>query len=138
MKPLNLTKKLSLQQVNGPEVTPGENQGAKEAAPLNERSNELRALPQAKPELPLPPSELKAPEGFDEMFAMALKVRTGKPGMADFWARMAQADALNRIAISFERFNEFLGTYDNDEEPDEDSVRLSDVLLEASSESKKS
>lgn len=142
MKPLNL-KKPTLQQVNGPEVTPAENQGAKESAPLNEHSKELRALPQVKPEPPPPPSltpstgEVKPPEGFDEIFEMALKVRTGKPGMSDFWARMAQADALNRAALALERLNEFLGVYDNDEDPDADSPRLGDILLEVLIEAKK-
>lgn len=128
MKPLNLNKKLSLHQTNGPEVTPAEDQTAKEAAPLNQQPE--RALPAM-------PGELKAPDGFDEIFAMALKVRTGKPGMADFWARMAQADALHRAAVALDRFNEFLGVYDNDEDPDADSARLVDVLLEVLTEAKK-
>lgn len=133
MKPLNLNaKKPSLKQVNGPEVTPAENQGATEAPPLREQEKELRALPQV-----VVPEGVKTPEDFDEMFAMALRVRTGKPGMADYWARMAQADALNRIAKSLDRLNEFMGVYDNDENPDEDSVRLFDVLEAVLEDAKK-
>lgn len=79
-----------------------------------------------------PPPPVKAPEGFDEIFAMALQVRSGKPGFADFWARMAQADALNRLAINFERFNEFLGVFDNDdsEDPDDEPTRASDLIVD--------
>lgn len=78
------------------------------------------------------PPETIEPKGFDEIFKMALKVRTGKPGMADFWARMAHADALDRVAKELGRFNEFLGVYDNDEaeEPDAEPTRLGDVLVE--------
>lgn len=79
-----------------------------------------------------PPGPVKPPEGFDELFAMALKLRSnGKPGMMDFWARMAQADALNRVAINLERMNEFFGVFDNDDHPDEDTPRLFDVLVAA-------
>lgn len=66
---------------------------------------------------------------------MALKARTaqsqGKHQMGTFWATMAQADALNRIANSLDRLCEFFGVYDNDEEPDEDGMRFGDVLVEA-------
>lgn len=72
-----------------------------------------------------PPDPVAAPEGFDQIFAMALKVRGGKPGMADFWARMAQAEALNRIAGSMDRLNEFLGV--RDEEP---AARLGDAIAD--------
>lgn len=79
-----------------------------------------------------PPDPVAAPEGFDAIFAMALKVRGGKPGMADFWARMAQAEALNRIAGSLNRLNEFFGVYDNDndEEPEVDATRLGGVIVD--------
>jgi hypothetical protein len=72
-----------------------------------------------------PPAAVEAPEGFDAIFAMALRVRGGKPGMADFWARMAQAEALNRIAGSMDRLNEFLGV--RDEEP---AARLGDAIAD--------
>lgn len=122
-----------LKQVNSPEVTPAENRSAKEAPSLNQQPNETRTLPAPLPPAvgDLRPGEVKTPEGFDELFAMALKVRTGKPGMADFWARMAQADAFHRVALALDRLNEFLGVYDNDDRPDEDSVRLLDVLTAA-------
>jgi hypothetical protein len=100
------------------------------AKPLHEQPKEVQQL-SAPPTPLLPPATpeaVKTPEGFDAIFEMAMKVRTGKPGMADFWARMAQAEALNRLAISFERFNEFMGVFDNDDHPDQDSVRFSDVL----------
>lgn len=145
MKPV---KTLKLKQVNGTAVTPSENLTAKEAPPQRERDQPgvMQALPGVEKPLPPmpphigqpvgpPPGPVKAPEGYDELFAMALKLRSnGKPGMMDFWASMAQADALNRIAINLERMNEFFGVFDNDDHPDEDSVRLSDVLTAAISD----
>jgi hypothetical protein len=127
MKKVNLAARL--RQVNGAEVTPAENVEAPMAKPLHEQPVQQLSAPPAPVLPPAPaPEAVKTPEGFDQIFEMAMKVRTGKPGMADFWARMAQAEALNRLATSFERFNEFMGVFDNDDHPDQDSVRFSDVL----------
>ncbi len=100
-------------------------------------------VPRAPPPPPTiqgpPPEPVKAPEGYDEIFAAAMTARHTiiKGGHADFMAAMAQAEALRGIQSALESLVEFLGVYDNEDEPREPPLRLEDLLKALGSKGKR-
>ena len=63
-----------------------------------------------------PPPPAKDPETFEEIFALALKARSGRLDFAQFWASLAQAQALNRAADRLDELMDYLGARDTEDE----------------------
>jgi len=63
-----------------------------------------------------PPPAVKDPETFEEIFALALKARSGRLDFAQFWASLAQAQALNRAADRLDELMDYLGARDTEDE----------------------
>ncbi len=90
--------------------------------------------PQFNKPVGAPPDELKAPDDFEGYMHWAKEARRGRMDMAMLWAQLAQADAMDRVASELNRLNEFLGTYDNEDEQEKDpeapSARFSEKIAE--------
>lgn len=81
------------------------------------------------PEIPVPPppptGNPKVPENYEEYVEAALKARTGNQNFMTFWATMAQADAMNRIAESLSTIEDLM-TPGHDGEPSSLSEQIAD------------
>lgn len=121
-------KKVKLSTLVVPGQTPPEAPSAPPAAPAEPPP---LAVAEGPPRAALgpPPAPAEAPSGYAGFVAAALKARANpKTSPAEFWAALAQADALDRIARALEGLAAFAGAYDAHDEGYD--ARLADVVAE--------